>query len=33
MYAVKALLGLMFLMWGTAIWASFRANGARDGTD
>jgi hypothetical protein len=23
MYPVKALLGLMLLMWGAAIWASF----------
>ena len=33
MYSVKALLGLMFLTWGTAIWASFRTNEARDSTD
>ncbi len=24
MYAVIALLGLMFFMWGAAVWASFK---------
>lgn len=30
MYAVIALLGLMFFMWGAAVWASFKDEGAEE---